>query len=260
MTPAVAPCAKVRGAAAAVFLERGRDLNHALAEQGGFDDHLAGELHAGSAEIEAFVGVDGEGADAAVEVADGRAEEPAAEEAEHGVAEIPVQRWHRAGAYASAEAIAHDEFGAVAELGEEARSVREVVAVVGVGHQNVLAARSEDAGVERSAVTADGYGDEARAVVVRNLLRAIGRAVVSNDDLAGDAIFAQRGVGLVDAGGESLGLIEAGHDDSELKWKLSRDGCCGGTHGPPSRVVFHGRVAGVEDVVPGVRVSRRVSG
>src|SRR5581483_10648280 len=114
MAPAITPRAQVRWAAAAVLLERRGDLNHALAEQRGFDDHLAGELHAGGAEVEALVGVDGERADAAVEVADGRVEEPAADEAEHRVAEISVQRRHGAGADAAAEAIAHDEIGAVA--------------------------------------------------------------------------------------------------------------------------------------------------
>ena len=75
VAPAVAPGFEVRRAAAAILLERGGDLGHLLAEQRGFDDHLAGELHAGGAEGEALVGVFAEGADAAVEVADGRVEE-----------------------------------------------------------------------------------------------------------------------------------------------------------------------------------------
>ena len=98
----------------------------------------------------------------------------AADEAEHRVAEIAVQERHGLGADAAAKAIAHHEVGAVAKLGEEARDVRELVAVVGVGHEDVLAARGANAGVEGSAVAADGDGHDARAVVYRDLLRAVG--------------------------------------------------------------------------------------
>jgi hypothetical protein len=204
------------------FFQSGGDLYDPLLHKRGFDDHFAGELHAGGAQVEAFVGVDGEGADAAVEVADGRAEEPAAEEAEHRVAEISVQRRHSAGTDAAAEAIAHHEFGApgairpIAELGEEARRVRKVVAVVGVGHQHVVAAGGEDAGVERGAVAADGHGDEARPVSFSDRLGAVGRAIVRNNDFAGDVVVAQCGESLIDARGECLGLVEARHDDGEL--------------------------------------------
>src|SRR5215469_1288355 len=113
MTPAIAPRAQVWWTAAAVLLERSGDFDHALAEQRGLHDHFAGELHARGAKVEALVGVDGEGADAAMKVSDRRVEEPAAEKAEHGVAEVFVQWWHRAGADATAKAIAHDHVGSV---------------------------------------------------------------------------------------------------------------------------------------------------
>ena len=95
------------------------------------------------------------------------------EEAEHRIAEIPMQGRHRSGADAAAKAIAHDELGAATELGEEARSVRELVAVVGVSHQYVFAACREDAGVECRAVTADRNRNKARAMFLRDLLRTI---------------------------------------------------------------------------------------
>src|SRR6185312_10889068 len=173
MTPAIAPGAEVRRAAAPVLLEGRRNLDHTLAEQGRLDDHLAGELHASRPEVKSLVGVDREGADAAVEVADRRAEEPAAEEAEHWVAEILVQRRHGTGADAAAKAVAHDDLGAIAELGEETRSVREVIAVVGIGHQYVFAARGEDAGVECRAVAADRHRHKTRSVFLRDLLRTV---------------------------------------------------------------------------------------
>ncbi len=69
MTPAVAPGAEVRCAGAAVRSEGGGDLGEAEVAESGFDDHLAGELHACCAEVEAEHGVAAQGADAAVEVA-----------------------------------------------------------------------------------------------------------------------------------------------------------------------------------------------
>jgi hypothetical protein len=61
----------------------------------------------------------------------------AAKEAQHRVAEIAMQRRHGLGTDASTKAIAHDEVGTrgairtIAQLGEEAGNVRELVAVVG---------------------------------------------------------------------------------------------------------------------------------
>src|SRR5205823_3630103 len=52
VTPAVAPGSQMGRAAAAIWREGGGDLGHAESGERGFDDHLAGELHAGGAEVE----------------------------------------------------------------------------------------------------------------------------------------------------------------------------------------------------------------
>src|ERR1700721_2658253 len=61
VTPAVAPRAEMGWAAAAVRGEGGGDFGHAETGERGFDDHLAGELHAGGAEVEGEDGVATEG-------------------------------------------------------------------------------------------------------------------------------------------------------------------------------------------------------
>ena len=87
----------MRRAAAAIGRESGGDLGHAEAGEGGFDDHLGGELHACGAEVEREDGVATEGAESTVEVADGNAEEDAADGGEDGVAEVFVERGHGSG-------------------------------------------------------------------------------------------------------------------------------------------------------------------
>ena len=52
MSPAVAPAFQVGGAGAAVGGEDGGDFGDAEFADGGFDDHLAGEFHAGALEVE----------------------------------------------------------------------------------------------------------------------------------------------------------------------------------------------------------------
>ncbi len=91
----------------------------------------------------------------------------------------------------------------------------EVVAGVGVGHEDVLAAGGFDAGDEGGAVAADGDVDDAGAFVGGDLLGAVGAAVVGDDDFAGDVVVAEGGDGLADAEGERLCFVEARHEDGD---------------------------------------------
>src|SRR6516164_11401085 len=106
MPPAVAPAAQVRRTAAAVLGERGGDLGDLLVREGGLHHHLAGELHAGRLEAELDGAVPPEAPQAAVEVADLAAEEQAADEGEHRIAEVTVQGRHCAGGDTALEAVA----------------------------------------------------------------------------------------------------------------------------------------------------------
>src|SRR6201989_255470 len=215
MTPAVAPSAEVWGAAAAVGGEGSGNFGEAEVGERGFDDHLAGELHASGAEVEAENGVAAHGADATVEVTDGDAEEEAADEAEDGVAEVFMQRGHGSRFNLAAEAIADDEVVPGLEFGEEAGECAEVVAGVGVGHEDVFAACGLDAGHEGGAVAADGNGYDSGSLVGRGFLGAVGAAVVGDYDLAGDVVVAKGGDGLANAESQRLCFVEAGHKDGD---------------------------------------------
>ena len=115
------------------------------------------------------------------------AEEQPAEKAQHRIAEIAVQRRHGAGLDAAREAIAHDQFGAVAQPRHEGVERGEIIAVVGVAHDDVAAAGRGDAAEQRRAVALCGDRHDARAERVGDLLRAVGAAIVGDQHLAGDA-------------------------------------------------------------------------
>ena len=109
---------------------------------------------------------------------------------------------------------------------DERAEVVEGVAVVGVGHDHEAPLGRGDARAERGAVAPFGHRDDPGPERFRDRLRAVGAAVVGDDDLAVDAQRLHRGPGLRDARGEGLGLVEAGQDDRKLDH--------GGVHPPCS--------------------------
>ena len=92
-----------------------------------------------------------------------------------------MERRHGAGGDAAGEAVAHDELVAGAQRGDEGVEIGEIVAVVGVAHDDVLAAGRLDAAGEGRAVAADRDRDDAGAFGGRDRLAAVGRAVVGDE-------------------------------------------------------------------------------
>ena len=216
MAPAVRPGAQMRRPRPAVDRKRGRHLGDGEPVERGAHHHLAGELHAGGPQVQREDGVAAQAAQAAMEIADAGAEEHPPDQAEHGIAEIAVQERHGAGRDAAGKAVAHHEVGAFAQLGEKQLEAGEIVAVVGVAHDDEAAARRGDPGPQRRAVAALGHRDDAGAARQRIFHRAVARAVVRDQDFAGDAGAGEEAMRLVDAGGDGLGLVEARHQDGEL--------------------------------------------
>ena len=225
MAPAVPPGVQVRRMAPAVLGQRGRHLGHALAVQRGLDDQLAGELHPGRLQVERHHAVPAEAAQAAVEVADLAAEEQPADEAEHRVAEVLVQRRHRPGRDPAPEAVAHHQVRALAQFVNERHQVGEIVAVVGVAHDHVFAVGGDDPAHQGVAVTlvADRYHPGAGAG--GQPLTAVGAAVIGDQHLAADTAFGQESNSLADARRHGLCLVEARHDHGQLHVFVSFSVC-----------------------------------
>jgi hypothetical protein len=196
--------------------------------------HLAREFHAGGLEVEGEHGVAAKPAQAAMEVADAGTEEHAADQAEHGVAEVAMQERHGAGRDAAGEAIAHDEVAAAPQLRQERIEAGEIIAVVGVADDDEPPACRRDAGAERGAIAALRHRDDAGAAGQGIFDRAVGRAVVGDQDLAGDAGTGEVVGRLADTGGDRFGLVEARHQDGEFDVATLR---C--SPGRPDGVWFH---------------------
>src|SRR5690606_336725 len=110
----------------------------------------------------------------------------------------------------------HHQVGAVPELLHERHEVREVVGVVGVAHDHVLAAGGADAAHEGVAVPLLGDVHHPGARVTGELLRPVGAAVVGDHDLAVDPVPLHEVDGLAHARGNGLGLVEARHYNGQF--------------------------------------------
>ncbi len=128
-----------------------------------------------------------EAAQPAMEIAGLEPEEQPADEAQHRIAEIAVQRRHGAGGDPALEPVAHDEVGAAAQARDERLERTEIVGVVRVAHDDEAAVRGLDAAAQRRAIALLRDRHDAGAQIRGDLLRAVGAAVVGDQDLAGDA-------------------------------------------------------------------------
>src|SRR5258708_32092476 len=166
---------------ALVWPEGDGDFGDAGADLGGLDDKLEGKLHTGAAQIQFAVERAPESSHAAVAVAYSRTEEKIHQPAQTGIAKISVQRRHGAGLDAAAKAIAHNEVVAPAQFVDEIGNLAEIVAVIGVSHDDIFTAGGADARLQRCAVAPFGDADYGGSIVLGNFNRAIGRAVVRDN-------------------------------------------------------------------------------
>src|SRR5208337_391329 len=144
MAPAIAPSAQVRGTAAPVRRERCGYLSDSHFEKSGLHDHFGGKLHARRAQSHTHVRILTKSPETAVKITRAASKQHPPNLGENRISKVPMQSWHRAPLNASAEAVAHDEVRAPAQLLHEARDVAKVVAVVGIPHDDELATRSRD--------------------------------------------------------------------------------------------------------------------
>ena len=180
-------------------------------------DHLARPLHADGAQVEREDLVAAECAHAAVKVARLAAEEQPRDEGEHRIADVFVERRHRAGLDPAREAIAHHQIVPRAQRVDERIDGGEVVRVIRIRHEDIGTARGIDAAHERGAVALRAYVDDARTRRARDLARTVGGAVVGDDDLAVDAKTRKRGHALTHDVADRRLLVETGDDDREFE-------------------------------------------
>src|SRR5580658_8297602 len=89
---------------------------------------------------------------------------------------------HRARLYATSEAVAHHHFIPLTPGGDEARNFAEVIAVVSIPHYDKTPSGCEDAGPQGMTVSPSWHVDNASAQCQSDLLRSVGRTVVTHDN------------------------------------------------------------------------------
>ncbi len=162
-----------------------------------------------------------------MEVAAGAPEEDPADAGQHRITQVTVQRRHGALGDAAGKAVAHHQLLAPAQFVQERAEVGEIIAVIGVPHDDKPPLGRGDAAGQRGAVAPGGDGHDPRPGRRRQGLRSVGAAVVRHQDLARHAVLVQPAPGLLHADGYGLRLVEARHHDAEFHGKGSH------CHPPP---------------------------
>ena len=180
MAPAIAERTQMRRPRAAVLAQGGWHFANIELGERGLDHHFGGELHPHGAQLEVLHGLAGKAAQTAMKVPYVGAEQQATDEAQHRIADIAVVPWHGAGRDAAGKAIAHHQIGTIAQFGNERVKAREVIAVIGVAHDDIGAIGCGDAGRKGRAIATLLDSDDPRAMGLGDALRPIGRAVIGN--------------------------------------------------------------------------------
>ena len=110
----------------------------------------------------------------------------------------------------------HDEFEAFLEFFDETVRLGKIVAVVGIAHDDPFAERGTDAATQRAAVAFFLHWHYARAEFPGDGRRAVGAAIVGNDDFAPDAGALDSEPRHFDAARERFRLVQAGHKNRQF--------------------------------------------
>src|SRR5258706_9878182 len=126
----------MRWTPALVWPQHNRNFRDARADLRRFDNQFGSKLHSGAANAQPIVHCARKTAQAAITVADSGAKKHVEQSCEAGIADIFVAPGHGAWPNPSLKAIAHHQVVAFAPLQNESRNVGEIVAVIGVTHDD----------------------------------------------------------------------------------------------------------------------------
>jgi hypothetical protein len=180
------------------------------------EHHLGGELHPRGMEVEVVQRGAAHRPHPAVGVRHLHAEHAVQQAGEDRIAEPAVRPGHRTLVDAAVEPRAEDEVAAVLERVHELPELAQWIRAVGVSHHHVLTAGVRKPREVGAPVAALGLPDHDRSVRGGDLRRAVGRAVVDDDHLAGPAARLDALPGLVDDRADGALLVQARDDDRDL--------------------------------------------
>jgi hypothetical protein len=119
----------------------------------GFDDKFEGKFHARAAEVQSVEKISAKTSHAAITIPDSGSKQKVYEPTQTGIAQVFVQFGHGARFDATPEAVPHDQIVALTQFLDKIRYFAEVVAIIGIAHDDVLASRTDNPGPQRRAVT-----------------------------------------------------------------------------------------------------------
>src|ERR1700676_57299 len=214
--PAVSPGAKVRWPAAAVRRKCCGNLRNAKAEGGRLDDHLIGVFHSLCAQPQLLDHLSAKRPKTAIDIPNRRLKKQPGYRREDGVAQILMQRRHGPRQDSAFEAIPHYQVVTFPQFVDKQVGLREVVAVVGIAHQDVAASRCSDASAQCAPVAAYLNRNYARPVCCRNLLRSVRAAVIAADHFPADSVLLHCAKRFLDARRNRRPLVKTWHHHGEL--------------------------------------------
>ncbi|CAB4591278.1 unannotated protein [freshwater metagenome] len=127
-----------------------------------------------------------------------------------------MKRRHRSRRNTASESIPHHELCATTKRFDEWAQIGEVVAVIGIPHDDKRALRVGDTCDQCSAIPACWYVDDTSAFTACNVLRTIGASVVSDNNFTINSQFVHRSSCLTNTDRKGLRLVEAREDDAEF--------------------------------------------
>src|SRR5437667_525184 len=222
MAPAVAEAPEVWGTASFVRPKRDGNFRHANAHGGCLYDELRGKLHTGGSQIHPSIDGFSKAAHAAVGVSDICAEKQFQDSRKHGVADLFMMPSHRARFDFSFEAIAHHNFIAFAPFCAKARHLREIIAVIGIAHDDELSARLFNSLAQCMTVAPRRGMNNSGAVLLGDFDRTVSGSIIRDDDFAMNACFFEGSNGLVDAKCDGLRLVETRNNYEDVKSLMQR--------------------------------------
>src|ERR1035441_9217110 len=129
---------------------------------------------------------------------------------------------HRTFLDATGEAVAHHQVITDAHALEDRWNLCKVVALVGVTHDDVASRRRSHAATYGGAVPGLIHGHHLGAVCEGDLLRSVGAAVVSDEDLRADVQLRDRLARSVDTSPDRPRLLQGRHAEHARRWARGR--------------------------------------
>ena len=152
-----------------------------------------------------------------MKVADGNLEKEPPKKAQRRISKVSVQKRHCLWGDSALESVSHHQISAAAQLIKVFIEAREIIAVVGIAHDDVAAASGLNPAKEGPAIAANGRVHQPRAVAPDDLPRPVGAAIVRDEDLTGHAFPGEERLRFSDACPDRLSLIEARHEDRQFE-------------------------------------------